>query len=97
MQISNFSKHLFWDVDPAKLDFEKDKKFIIQRVLQYGFYNDWLLIKETYGLEKISEISVKIRDLDDKTANFVSLICKIPKDQFLCYTIQQSIPKHWNF
>ena len=41
-----FSEHLFWDVDKNELDMDKHKEFIVERVLDYGFMADRLLIKE---------------------------------------------------
>jgi hypothetical protein len=97
ISIKDFSKHLFWDVNPDTLDLEKHKQYIIHRVLQYGLYHDWILIKNFYGLKEIGEMSIKIRDLDKKTANFISYICQIPKEKFQCYTINQLVPKFWDF
>lgn len=95
--LNNLSPHLFWEVDKAKLEIQKNKKFIVRRVLEYGLLSDWILINQLYGLREISSIAIKIRDLDERTISFISLLSKIPEDQFLCYTTRQSIPRHWNF
>lgn len=95
--IFDFSGHLFWDVDINKLCFEKNRKFIIHRVLDYGLINDWQIISAYYGIDQIAEVAITIKDLDKKAMTFISLLSKIPKENFLCYTTQQSIPKHWNF
>ena len=42
--ITSFSKNLFWDVDPGSINLESNSRYIIQRVLEYGRYNDWKLI-----------------------------------------------------
>ena len=42
--ITDFSPHLFWDVNPESLDMEKHKKYIIGRTLDYGLTKDWRLI-----------------------------------------------------
>jgi len=91
------SPHLFWDVDRTKLDFNKNKKFIINRVLIYGLFSDWKLIYNYYGMQNIAKTAVTIKELDKKTLAFISLLSKIPKEKFLCYTIAQSMPPHWNF
>jgi hypothetical protein len=95
--IDDFSSHLFWDVDINKLHITENKKFIIQRVLEYGLINDWIWIKKTYGLKEIASVAVKIRDLDERTCSFISLLSKIPENQFSCYSTRQSMPRHWNF
>ena len=35
-----FSPNLFWDVDASTIDMDKNKRFIIQRVLEYGIRSD---------------------------------------------------------
>ena len=76
IKIDNFSEHLFWDVDKTKLDFDKHQKYIIKYVLLYGLYKDWELLKKLYGIEKIGNNASEIRDLDIKTATFISEILK---------------------
>ena len=95
--INSLSNHLFWDADISSIDPENHSKFIITRVLQYGLYEDWIILRKFYGLDKIVKIAVNIKNLDKKTASFLSLISDVPKDNFLCYTSKQSMPKHWNF
>ncbi len=95
--IFDFSEHLFWDVDINNLCLEKNKKFIIHRVLDYGLINDWQIISACYGINHIAKAAITIKDLDKKSMTFISLLSKIPKEKFLCYTTQQSTPKHWNF
>ncbi len=95
--INDLSTHLFWDVDAKKIDFIKNKKLIIKRVLDYGLIDDWYLIFNKYGVSVIAQTAVKIKDLDIKSMSFISLLSKIPKEEFLCYTMKQSTQKHWNF
>ena len=93
----SFSQHLFWDVDKTKLDFEKNKKYIIKSVLLYGLINDWNIIKTIYGVDKIAQTAIQIRDLDKKTANFIAIVSAYSKTDFICYTTTQLSQKHWNF
>lgn len=55
--LSNLSPHLFWDVKTEQLDIEENKGYIIKRVLEYGLWEDWLKLKNIYGLTTISEES----------------------------------------
>lgn len=95
--INNLSKHLFWDVDISAIDQEKNSKYIISKVIQYGLFTDWKQILALYGTEKITNTAMQIKSLDKKTASFLALLTDTPKKNFLCYTTEQSIPKHWNF
>ena len=97
IKLEHFSKHLFWDVNINELDFQKNKKMIIHRVLDYGLIDDWWIIKKYYGIVQIAEIAVTIKDLDKKSASFIAAITKIPKEKFLCYSTRQSTPELWNF
>ncbi|MCF6365361.1 MAG: hypothetical protein L3J35_04080 [Bacteroidales bacterium] len=97
IKIESFSEHLFWDVDRNKLDFEKNKQFIVERTLDYGLINDWNIIYNYYGIKNIAKISTKLRNLDKKSISFISILSKIPKEDFLCYTMKQLTPKHWDF
>ncbi|MCF6222624.1 MAG: hypothetical protein L3J34_02735 [Flavobacteriaceae bacterium] len=97
MSVLKFDRVLFWDIDPKTLDIEKHSKFIIRRVLQYGSMEDWEKIKKIFGLNKIVSTAITLKDLDKKTASFLSVIGNVPKNEFICYTTKPSTPKHWNF
>ena len=93
--ISSFSSYLFWDVDKTKLDVERSAAYIVERVLEYGQLEDWKLIKEIYGLERIKEISLNIRSLDIITLNFLSKYFNIYKSKFRCYSYMQLATNFW--
>ena len=95
--ITSFSKNLFWDVDPGTINLESNSRYIIQRVLEYGRYNDWKLILSHYGIKVISDTATTLRSLDPKAVSFISAITNIPKEQFRCYTLGQSSQRHWSF
>jgi len=97
VSFDSFSKHLFWDVNIEDLDFVNNKKYVIHRVLEYGLMEDWRLLNKIYGIDEIGKIAITLKNLDNKTLSFVSLLTKIPKENFSCYTTLQSHPKHWNF
>ena len=97
ISISDFSKHLFWDVDIESIDFIKHKRYIINRVMQYGLFKDWQLIMKVYGLHTITDTAKTIRDLDMKSMEFLSLLSGIPREEFVCYTMKQLLPRHWDF
>ena len=96
-EINDLSEHLFWDVDRSKIDLKKNKKLLIQRVLDYGLIDDWQIIYDYYGIDEIAQTAATLRDLDKKSISFISLLSNIPEEEFLCYTTKQSIPKHWDF
>ncbi len=95
--IADFSPHLFWDVDPSKLELERSAAFIIERVLEYGLMEDWNLIKRVYGLERIKDVSLNIRSMDKVTLSFVSTFFGIDKTLFRCYKESQLATSFWNY
>jgi ribosomal protein S8 len=94
--INDFSQHLFWDVDLSQFDFEKHKSHLIHKVLEYGFIEDWRLLKRLYGLDTIKDVALNLRSLDTVTLSFLSAIFKIDKTQFRCYKHRQLYPNLWN-
>jgi len=92
-----FSEHLFWDIDENELDMEKHKEFIVERTLDYGFMNDWLVIKNYYSLERLASIAKNIRTLMPKSLSFIAYVTDTQITDYRCYKLAQSNPPHWNF
>jgi len=96
-KLTDFSKHLFWDVNVENIDIDKDKDYIIKNVLEYGLMSDWLKIYHYYGINQIADIVKTFRDIDPKSLSFIALLSGKPNTYFRCYSYQLSVPKHWNF
>jgi hypothetical protein len=90
----NLRPHLFWDVDFNALDEEKNKRLIIERVLNRGTIDEFKQILSYYGEENIKGIVVNIRALDNKTLEFVHSFFHIPKEKFKCYTTKLLNQEH---
>ncbi|RKX17303.1 MAG: hypothetical protein DRP35_11170 [Candidatus Zixiibacteriota bacterium] len=84
--LQQLSKHLFWDVDISEVDVEKHVRFIVERVVTRGNLNDFKLLLKTYTKKMIAQNVVKIRSLDKKTINFLSIYFDIDKKDFRCYS-----------
>ncbi len=97
ISISDFSPALFWDVDKSTLDFEKHRRFIIERTLMRGKLSDWFLIKAKYGKDIIKSESMQVRYLDKYTLNFCAAYFNEPITNFRCYILKQSMPSHWDY
>ena len=87
----------FWDVDLSRLDAEKSKRLIIERVVNLGNLDEIRFISEYWGDGEIKEIICNLNFLDPKTLNFVSLLFDIPKEKFKCYTRIQLTNQPWNY
>ena len=95
--MKNFSNNLFWDIEETELDTEKNRRFIIERVLSRGKISDWWALIQLYSLDTIKKEVVQIRYLDKVTLNFCSTFFHIPKTQFRCYNQPQSIQQLWQY
>ena len=93
----NLSPTLFWDTDVDSIDWEKQARSIIERVITRGDIDDWKQIKKFYGLPKIKKEIISMRYLDKKTLNFFSIYFDVPKTKFRCYTMKQLFPAHWDY
>ena len=95
--IQGFSDYIFWDVDRSSIDPSANASFIVQRVLEYGQYEDWKHLLAYYGLDSIVDTAKKLRTLDAKALSFISTVSRTPIEQFRCYNTRQSIPQHSSF
>ena len=97
MELSNLSPHLFWDIDKNKLDSEKHKALIIERVMNRGNLRDLNILLQSYGIDAIKREIVNAGYLDKKTLNWAALFFNLKKSDFKCYTKIQSTQVHWSF
>jgi len=94
---SDFSPHLFWDVDLRTLDIEAHKAYVIRRVMEYGLMNDWNLLKERYTIDEIKDAISTARTMDPKVISFIAAITNSSIKSFGCYTNQQSNPNFYGY
>lgn len=97
LKVGDFSASLFWDVDKSQLDFEKHKRFVIERTLTHGTLNDWFLLKAHYGKPTIKAECMQVRYLDKRTLAFCAAYFNEPINNFRCYILKQSNPSHWDY
>jgi len=76
--------YLFWDIDQDTLDLHRHKRFIIERMLQYGRPEDihWLL--DHYSKDDIVDVIKRSKTIDRKTASYWSIHYHIPEKEILC-------------
>lgn len=89
-RICDFSDGLFWDTTITAESFEKSPRQIISRVLEYGELNDWHVILDYYGLDRIADECQQMRTLDPAALSYISTISDRPLNTFRCYNTQ-----HW--
>ncbi len=75
---------MFWDVDSALLDKNKDQQFIIERVLKYGRPETIHWLKANYSDKEIIAVVKSSKVIDRKTANYWAIHYHIPTEEVLC-------------
>lgn len=62
--------HLFWDVDPDKIDIRKNSRYIIERILEIGDIDAFRWIQEIYPTRLILETCNTSRKISEKSRIF---------------------------
>ena len=69
---------------------DKYPSFFVQRVLEYGNWNDWKLLLSYYGKDQIVEICKRLRTLDSISLSYICAISNTKKEEYRCYRLKQS-------
>jgi len=88
---------MFWDIQFNKLDFQKNRNLIIQRVIDFGTWEEFLKMLHKYGVETVIRESLKSRELSDQGAYFVSHYFNKNIEDFTCYKKRQLSPLPFHF
>lgn len=93
----NISKTAFWDVNFEEIDFEKNQVFVIDKVFNYGKFNDQLEVIRFYGVESIKNCIVQVPYFRKEVFAFVCGYFQLNPEKFQCYLRRQSNQTHWEF
>ncbi len=93
----NLSKTAFWDVDFSRLDYERQSRFILGKVFNYGTWADFLEMMHYYGRECVRAELVQAAYLKKKKPSFCCLLFDLKPEDFNCYTERQVNHPYWNF
>lgn len=97
IQVADFSSHLFWDVAVESVDFERNRKWFVKRVLEKGELTDWKLLQRLYSREQMREAVLNMRCLEKRALTFACAVLEIDQTQTRCFKNQSSQAKHWNY
>lgn len=87
-----FSAYLFWDSDPEKIDFERDKNKVIRRVFDLGKLDDVAESMWFYPQESIVEALLSAEYLPENAIYLAMALYRLKKDDFKCSTSTQYHP-----
>lgn len=95
IHITDFSPHLFWDMDLSQFDFEVHKSQLVFKVVTYGMMHDWELLQKAYSFESLKEVALNLRTIDKVSLSFLAHFFKVDKTAFRCYTQNLSPQGFW--
>ncbi len=88
---------LFWDTDVQKIDLQKHKASVIERIMVRGHMDEFRAMMQFYGKDTVKKTMLNARWLDKVTLAFCSTIFDTPETDFRCYKLAQLNPEHWDY
>jgi hypothetical protein len=91
-------ERLLWDMDLGNFDLQKNKKIVVQRVIEYGLPEDYDTIFSLYGgIQGVREIIKQIHHFRyPQDIAFVCIAFDLKKEELECYKRQQLRKQHLN-
>ncbi len=96
-QKPNIAQRLFWDVDASSIDYDRDSLLVMERVLNFGNWEDVTAIIRYYGRAKMKEEVVKMADLKKDVLSFLCVLLQLSPQDFTCYNRRQFQPHYWHY
>lgn len=93
----NLRPSLFWDTDYASINWEHHAKYVIERVLHRGTWEEFKSMLVFYGRERITAVIKRLRYMDKRVMHFCRVYFNIPLNEMRCYNIKQSKIVHWDY
>ncbi len=76
-----FSQFLFWDAQVEDIDLQKNKRYVIERVMTRGKMEDFETVLALYSKGEIRAALKESKELDPKTRHFCSWYFEIPENE----------------
>lgn len=95
--LSRISKKPFWDVRFNELDSEKDRHFIIKRIMEFGTLEEIQAVITFYEEQIVKQEIVLASWLSDRTIAFCCLLLSLKPPDFQCYEKKRLMPECWNY
>ena len=87
-QLQRLSARLFWDVDPAAVDPDEHRRYVIPRIMDRGTREDVKAAWSFYGEETIREVLLNAASLHKKTIAFFACQFDLPRESFRAFRSQ---------
>lgn len=87
-----FSSWLFWDSDPAKLDYRRDRNKVIRRVFELGLIEDVVQALVFYTEAELIAALTSAAYLRENAILLAQALFHLQPKDFRCHTSKQSHP-----
>lgn len=84
-EIKDFSTHLFWDIKPGTFDIKKNRRLVIERVLQRGTRSGVESLSKYYTRDEIRRVIKELPSLNEKDMAFAHIFFEIPFSEMKCF------------
>lgn len=88
---------LFWDADIQRIDLQKHRAAVIERIMLRGRHEEYKAMMRYYGKETVKKVMMNARYIDKRTLAFCSTIFDVPETEFRCYKLAQLNPGYWDY
>ena len=88
-------KDLLWDTRLESIHLDNHARFIVERVLHRGTWEDWLALRNHYGPARLLQLVTEIRDMDPKSLAFCKAVFGLTNEDFRCCAWTSSTPAPW--
>lgn len=92
------SRHLLWDADYDRFDFQAGRFLVVQRVIERGREDDYYALFRMYGgIDGVRDIIRQMRSgLRPKDESFVLAVFNLKKEDLQCYIYKRLREQHLN-
>ncbi|MGG7663726.1 DUF6922 domain-containing protein [Dyadobacter sp. BHUBP1] len=91
------SRAAFWDVDFDQIDFQEKDLFVMEKVPNYGTWDDFINVIRFYGVNRFKKRIIFAAYLKKDVLNFICVAFDLHINDFKSYTRRQSQNQPWNF
>lgn len=79
------------------IDYERNARFVVEKVIERGKSKDFDNLLQFYGFDKVGRLALQANWLSDISINFCCILFDLKPTDFKCYEKKQLNRQHWDF
>ncbi len=91
------SRRIFWDVDYETINYQTDKLYVIDKVMNFGVWEDFKAMMRYYGKPMVKQEIVRVPYLKKDVLNFACFYFGLKPEQFESNLRRQQWEPHWDY